>query len=461
MSSAKPPRPNKPIKMGKPAQVQPSDPGVRPDRADLYARAKDGLENLQLASHNPVNLCAMDVVVDTLKKSLPKEVRCQVYCAPANGPDLWSDDQARCDEAMRRLETFAKGEEKPADEFRLFLKKTALSPHVVWPLWVEDALGAHWVLLYWHSEMVERANGRFPYIREVRLFDPALDYGYHITAHKRNWERRARITRAFARLLRLFKSVYAVEGVGSLRWCPGGRGQTDDNGLMRGFHANFVPDVYEYDEPLLASGGKGGDNATGERCYSLVKHLLAGVVAQETALPRDYYEPHREHLAKLAYVDPYLARIEMAGICAWKCMEAQNFRSRIVVEPLPARHAAKGIPATDENGKEYFVPPQALARPHREHRVVTRQALHRAKQERLLVDEEETALQGGPPGPEGQNIRHRTNCIHLNPAATNYARTYMGIFQSSLPKTTGITRKRASPSAPDGETHAKKARVDY
>lgn len=143
-------KPIKIIKMETPAKVQPSDPGVRPERASLYKRAKNGLLNLQLSSHNPVNLCAMDVVVDTLKKSLPKEVRSEVYCAPANGPDLWSDDPERCGAAMSRLESIAKEEFKPGDEFRLF-KNISLKRHVIWPLWVEDQHGSHWVLLYWHS----------------------------------------------------------------------------------------------------------------------------------------------------------------------------------------------------------------------------------------------------------------------------------------------------------------------
>lgn len=289
--------------------------------------------------------------------------------------------------------------------------------------------------------MIQMAQGYFPYINEVRLFDPALDYGYEITAHKENWQRRARITEAFSRFLRLFLPVWAVEGVGSLRWCRNGRGQTTENGLMRGFHANFTMDVYEYDEHTGELAPKKGDNATGERCYSLSKQLLAGIVEQETALPRDYYEPHRERLGKLAYFDSYLARI--------------------AIEPLPASCASKGGPVRDQNDEEYHVSSQELARPDREHRVVTRKALHRAREEQLLADEEETALQGGPPGPEGQNIRHRTDCIDLNPAATNYAKTYMGIFQPILPKTTDITRKRPSSSDPEGEAHAKKARVDY
>ncbi|KAK8072994.1 hypothetical protein PG996_006342 [Apiospora saccharicola] len=447
--------------MGKLAKVQPSDdPGVRPEHADIYKRAMNGLMNLQLSSNNPVNLCAMDVVVDTLKKSLPKEVRSKVYCAPADGPDLWSDDQERCDTAFSRLESIAKEEFKPGDEFRLFIKKIALTPHVIWPLWVEDEMGSHWVLLHWHSAMVEQRQGQFPYIDEIRLFDPALDFGYHITAHKQNWARRARITANFARFLGLFKPVWAVRGVGSLRWCRNGRLQTDENGLMRGFHANFAMDVFEYDERTGEPAPEEGDHATGERCYAVVKQLLAGIVEQETAAPRDYYEPHREHLAKLAYVDPYLARIEMAGICAWKCLEARDFKARIGIDPLPASCTTdKGIPVLDQEGKGYHVQPEALARPDREYRVVTRKSLHRVRQQQLGRDEEELARQGGPPGPEGQNVRHRTNCAKLNPEATNYAKSYMGIFQSSLPKTTGITRKRSSSSAPEGEAHAKKARV--
>lgn len=461
MSSVKKEPTTNPIKMSEPASMLPSDAGVRPVRGNLYKRAHSGLSNLQLASNIPVNLCAMDVVVDTLKRSLPKRLRSQVYCAPVNGPDLWSDDPKRSGEAMSRYQSMAKGEFKPCDEFRFFFKMLALSRHVIWPLWVEDALGSHWVLLYWHSEMVARPNGLFPYIREVRLFDPALDYGYHITAHKQNWQRRARITHAFARFLRLFQAVYAVPGIGGLRWCPAHKGQTTPDGLLRGFHASFVLDVYEHDAATGAPlAPEEGDNATGERVYGLVRQLLAGVAAQESALPRDYYEPHREHLAKPAYVDPYLARIEMAGICAWRCMQAVGFRARIAIEPLPASHASKGIPARDENGDEYFVSPRALARPDREHHVVTRQALHRAKEEQLQADEEQLARQGGPPGPDGQNTRHRSNCMQLNPAATDYAKTYLGIFQPNLPKTTGITRKRAAWSALEGEAHAKKARVD-
>ncbi|KAK8064475.1 hypothetical protein PG994_007113 [Apiospora phragmitis] len=439
--------------MGKSAKVHSDDPGVHAERDDLYERALTGLNSLQKASHTPVNRCAMDVVIDTLKKSLPKAVRSQVYCAPDSRSGLWSDDEAKHEAAMAKMAAIAKGELQP-----VFLLAIAKVPHVIWPLWVDDEFSSHWVVLYWHSTPVPKAQEVFPHIQEVRLFDPAMDYGYVTSAHKENYRRRERITHAFARFLGFFLPIYATDGVASLRWRRKGKGQTTANGLLRGFHAHF-DDCVEPEE-RASEGNVFRHNATGERCYSFIKQLLAGIVEQETALPRDYYEPHREHLGRLAYADPYLARIEMAGICAWKCMEARDFQARIAIEPLPADHDKERISVLTKGGKRYYLDPQALQRPgHKEAKVVTRNALHRAREERLRADEEETARQGGPPGPEGQNVRHRTNCMHLNPAATPRASIHMSIFQSDLPATTSITRKRSSSVLPEGQAHAKKARV--
>ncbi|KAK7961698.1 uncharacterized protein PG986_002523 [Apiospora aurea] len=419
---------------GGPDERYPNPPGTLPGIEDLYKRASNGLANLQLSNSTRINKPTMDVVVETLKKSLPPDVRHQVYCAPAYGPDLWSNDPVKYDAARDHLAGLANGKIDGGNDFRIFLRRISSAVHVVWPLWVEDEFGAHWVVLYWNTAISFRPQGMFAYIQELRLFDPALDYGYHTSGHRDNYQRRERITNAFITFLNLFKRQWVLMAentqIGGLRWNHDRKGKMSENRLMHGFHATFKMDE--------------GDHATGERCYSLIKQLLAGIVEQETALPADRYESHREHLGKLTYVDPYLARMEMAGICAWQSMEAKDFKARIGVEDLPDACKTQFAALTHEN-KRCYVKPEALKKPDKVYDVVTQRKLHRAKEERLFAAQEELDRQGGPKGPGGMNTTHRRNCTSLNPLATLPVRTWMSVFQADLPTVTDVRRKRPPP----------------
>ncbi|KAK8017000.1 hypothetical protein PG993_015189 [Apiospora rasikravindrae] len=430
--------------MSAPDSKYPSHPGVREGKEDLYKRASNGLANLQLHSTTRINKSTMDVVVETLWRRLPLSVRPNVYCAPAYGPDLWSNVPEKHEAAIDHLRGLSTGKIDGGNDFRVFLKRISTAVHVIWPLWVEDEFGAHWVVLYWNTALKRMTQGWFSYIQEIRLFDPALDYGYHTSGHQENFKRRERITYAFANFLSFFRPIWAIGDFGSLRWIPTAKGQKSENGLMHGFHASFKMDE--------------GDHATGERCYSLIKQLLAGVVEAETARPIDYYEPHREHLGKLTHVDPYLARMEMAGICAWQSMEAKGFKARVTVADLPDALQTKFSALTHE-GKKCYVKPEDLKSPERQYDVVTQMKLHRAKEERLLAAQEELERQGGPPGPEGMNNKHRTSCSFLNAAATTRAQLWMEMFQADLPIVTDVKRKRSALSPQEGQVAAKKAKI--
>ncbi|KAK8103496.1 uncharacterized protein PG998_010529 [Apiospora kogelbergensis] len=325
------------------------------ENRELHARASNGLANLQLAHNVPVNHAAMDTVIDALWESMHPALKPIVWNPPANGPDLWSNDEAKAEATMKAIEDISKKRECN-DDFHTWLCSISRMPVIIWPLWVEDEFGAHWVVVYWTSE--QRDNPKNPteerrYITDIRLLDPALDYAYYTGGFRTHDARRRRITQRLHRLLRLFRRVYALEDVCVLRWNAREPGLLQPaNGLLRGYHANFYLEA--------------GDAATGERVYAVVKQLLAGILdiarAPQYEEADRYWElPHYRYLGQLTHVDPALARMEMAGICAWKCMQAQDFRARIAVRPL--RGDDPKIPV-EVDGETRYLAPDALRRPH-------------------------------------------------------------------------------------------------
>ncbi|KAK6860710.1 hypothetical protein PG995_004346 [Apiospora arundinis] len=461
---------------------------VSREKRKMYAQASNGLANLQLAHNIPVNHSAMEVVVNALWDHLPAAVQSTIFMSPPNGPDLWGSDDEAADAALREIEDVVQ-KSKASKDLAHWLRSISHLPSVIWPLWVEDEFGSHWVVLYWTSEAEDlkckdgggsgcsggdeqkekEGEGEKPWVNrivDIRLFDPALDYGWNTSNGQRNWERRARITRRFARMLRSFRSVYAALGVGALRWSPRRtkpaapaqtitlttphRNNNEGLGLISGFYANF-------DLPPR-------ETATGECCYVVVKHLLAAVLGEVLAVDvplvhnktqwltdDPYVVGHARHLGQLAHVHPYLARMEMAGICAWRCMDAQDFQTRIALQPVPDQK----IPVT-VNGKQYFLDPRELAPPGTEYRPVTWGSTVRALYDNQEAEEaarnqyqqqqqqqDQQQEQGQPDDAErGTDAEeHKKRCRELNPEATE---AELARLEQSGPLGTGAstTRKR-------------------
>ncbi|KAK8850909.1 hypothetical protein PGQ11_013388 [Apiospora arundinis] len=477
--------------MSDPDQTETVSPEtVSREKRKMYAQASNGLANLQLAQNIPVNHSAMEVVVNALWDHLPAAVQSTIFMSPPNGPDLWGGDDEAADAALREIEDVVQ-KRKASKDLAHWLRSISHLPSVIWPLWVEDEFGSHWVVLYWTSEAEDlkckdgggsggsggdeqkekEGEGEKPWVNrivDIRLFDPALDYGWNTSNGQRNWERRARITRRFARMLRSFRSVYAAPGVGALRWSPRRtkpaapaqtitlttphRNNNDGLGLISGFYANF-------DLPPR-------ETATGECCYVVVKHLLAAVLGEVLAVDvplvhnktqwltdDPYVVGHARHLGQLAHVHPYLARMEMAGICAWRCMDAQDFQTRIALQPVPDQK----IPVT-VNGKQYFLDPRELAPPGTEYKPVTwgstvlalydnQEAEEAARNQHQQQQQEQEQEQGQPDDAErGTDAEeHKKRCRELNPEATE---AELAQLEQSGPLGTGAgtTRKREDPA---------------
>ncbi|KAK7999383.1 hypothetical protein PG990_011983 [Apiospora arundinis] len=481
---------------------------VSREKRKMYAQASNGLANLQLAHNIPVNHSAMEVVVNALWDHLPAAVQSTIFMSPPNGPDLWGSDDEAADAALREIEDVVQ-KRKASKDLAHWLQSISHLPSVIWPLWVEDEFGSHWVVLYWTSEAEDlkckdgggsggsggdeqkekEGEGEKPWVNrivDIRLFDPALDYGWNTSNGQRNWERRARITRRFARMLRSFRSVYAAPGVGALRWSPRRtkpaapaqtitlttphRNNNDGLGLISGFYANF-------DLPPR-------ETATGECCYVVVKHILAAVLGEVLAVDvplvhnktqwltdDPYVVGHARHLGQLAHVHPYLARMEMAGICAWRCMDAQDFQTRIALQPVPDQK----IPVT-VNGKQYFLDPRELAPPGTEYRPVTwgstvralydnQEAEEAARNQQQQQQQQQEQEQGQPNDAErGTDAEEdKKRCRELNPEATE---AELARLEQSGPLGTGAgtTRKREE-AAPGNQAQqerpaAKRPRVE-
>ncbi|KAI0473437.1 hypothetical protein GGR56DRAFT_695698 [Xylariaceae sp. FL0804] len=337
-----------------------------PTYVNEYYRAVNGLTSLQISRNAPITMCAMDVAVDHIFKSLPSEARLALYIPPPNGPALWSEE-----DAMRKPEEQKEGKgateqssikketpkekateaaDKPTPTMKeamyakmsedvykkggeyIFYAHAKQRPWTVWPVWVEDRHGRDWVTVMWHATPRDAAHAPdvFDRVLAYTIIDPRRDpspppltppptkngkggqaAADGVQVQQRNGVLADRQDRLRSRLLDFLHAG--------------------------GYDVSDAQDYQVRGPPMPL-----GERSSGERCFAAVKQLAhavtqwvvdggnSGAGAGVGAAP-----PAAAVFAHLPrWLNPYQARVEMAGICAWMAMACVDFDARVAVEAL-------------------------------------------------------------------------------------------------------------------------------